>query len=469
MMKLTCVIKKAAAAAAVFVMMSSAAVRINAADKCILGESYTDGVYTVYLKLPENDMELKTLSVEGKKVKPEKFGKRDSSEPVRTTLIADRSSLTDEGVRDFTGVLREMLAASGENEYFRLVTIGNDGVRTVTDFTQNQMMVLNQAESISYEEEEINLASLLGEFYTENSGSSEFYERTVLFTGRSSVENSDSSSVAFPENSSSAFFIITGNEAFSEIKLKDLRCSGYCALAADSDYGTAAGIASDMSDVYVLKAKFTDEIIGSGGLKRVSVVLENETRTVSFEETVNTGDHRYESTEKTLSQMKMILALVSLAAFVLAAVLVTVIRKRKIPSEQPLSVLPRQTVSLSKKMDVRGTVFNSASTRILFRQTPEMKIVLTDTENPERKIEILSSKETVIGRNQSLADAVIYNERSVSQRHCRIFCRNSRVYAEDLGSLNHTFADGEEISGETEIFSGTILKIGRVSFEVRIE
>ena len=67
-----------------------------------------------------------------------------------------------------------------------------------------------------------------------------------------------------------------------------------------------------------------------------------------------------------------------------------------------------------------------------------------------------------------MSDVIIYNERSVSQKHCRIFSRNSKIYIEDLGSLNHTYVDGEEVTEETELFSGSVLKIGRVVFDVRI-
>ncbi len=44
----------------------------------------------------------------------------------------------------------------------------------------------------------------------------------------------------------------------------------------------------------------------------------------------------------------------------------------------------------------------------------------------------------------------------------------SKIYIEDLGSLNHTYVDGEEVTEETELFSGSVLKIGRVVFDVRI-
>lgn len=262
----------------------------------------------------------------------------------------------------------------------------------------------------------------------------------------------------------SSFFVIS-----DDLTGNDDKASGE---EADPSAGTQDN-ETDMSATVLLKAELTDDLIGSGGLKKIVITAGNENNSVTFEDVVDTGDQRYAVAERSLEQMKLILIIVAVSFLVLLAAFIILLKKKKTPAPGVSADPPEpshMTVPLAKKREgMLGTVLNSMSTRILFKESAEKKIILTGVNDPEQVIEISSLRQTVIGRNQSLADAVIYNERSVSQKHCRIFCRNSKVYVEDLDSLNHTFVDGEQITEETEIFSGSVLKIGRLSFNVRIE
>ena len=223
----------------------------------------------------------------------------------------------------------------------------------------------------------------------------------------------------------------------------------------------------------LVKAKLDGKAIGDGGVKKIVMTFGNGEDEVVYESEVDTGDQRYAAAERSLVRTRIILAVVVAAVIIGGALFfVNSRRKKNAPASLKEDVGPVQnyTVPLARKREGNaGTVLNAMSTRILFRESAEKKIVLTNIADKEHVIEISSLKPSVIGRNQSLADAVIYNERSVSQKHCRIFCRNSKVYVEDLDSLNHTFVDGEQITEETELFSGSVLKIGRISFSVRIE
>jgi hypothetical protein len=37
-----------------------------------------------------------------------------------------------------------------------------------------------------------------------------------------------------------------------------------------------------------------------------------------------------------------------------------------------------------------------------------------------------------------------------------------------MGSLNHTFVDGIKITGKAELLTGSVLKLGRIAFDVSI-
>ncbi|MCQ2464980.1 MAG: FHA domain-containing protein [Oscillospiraceae bacterium] len=441
-----------------------------AAESRILSRCYSDGVYSAYVIVPE-DTESCQASVDGQRTDITEFRKISNTDTIKTTFIADRGLMNGEGADVFQKILMEFLARSGENESFRMIGYGKGGIDIVTDFTGNQMQVLNAAGNISPENETTDPVKALESFYSEYSEADpECCERAVVFTSGEAAGTADYSDADFSGNVIPTGFVIYEDGAFFNPGLESLEgFTGYCTVSAESDMGRAAEIAADISGISFVQLELSDRIIGQGGEKRISLSFESETRTFAFEETVDTGDRRYISAEKSLAHLRIILAAVTMAAFTLAAVLVIVLRKRK-TAELPKETTPaKQTVPLAGKKENRGTVFGSVSTMILFRENREKKITLTSTENPDDIIEISSLKETTIGRNQAMCDAVIYNERSVSQKHCRIFCRNSKVYAEDLDSLNHTYVDGEEIHEETELFSGSVLKIGRVSYRVNIE
>ena len=66
-------------------------------------------------------------------------------------------------------------------------------------------------------------------------------------------------------------------------------------------------------------------------------------------------------------------------------------------------------------------------------------------------------------------DVVFDYEKSLSGRHCEIFVKQNHFYLRDLQSSNGSFVNGSKALTEVEIFSGNILKLGRLElrFEVR--
>lgn len=79
----------------------------------------------------------------------------------------------------------------------------------------------------------------------------------------------------------------------------------------------------------------------------------------------------------------------------------------------------------------------------------------------------VSTEKVRIGRKAGVCNLVL-EDKAVSGEHCEVYMRNSKVYIRDLGSSNGTFVDGRKIIGETEIQTGTILKLGKTEYRVTI-
>ncbi len=86
--------------------------------------------------------------------------------------------------------------------------------------------------------------------------------------------------------------------------------------------------------------------------------------------------------------------------------------------------------------------------------------------NGETRSFSLSRAETVIGRRQECDLRIPLSE--VSRKHCRIAIDATGVRAEDLGSSNGTYHNGERVQ-EAALAAGDRLKIGPLTFVVQID
>lgn len=135
-----------------------------------------------------------------------------------------------------------------------------------------------------------------------------------------------------------------------------------------------------------------------------------------------------------------------------------------------LSEFDEQVRSVAEKTEfITGNVsLPSDSTVGLWNRVDTYNVILTDVHSPAKTMQIPLAGTITIGRKVG-NDAVFDYERSLSGRHCEISSRNGHFYIRDLQSSNGTYVNGSKILSEVEIFSGNILKLGRleICFEVR--
>jgi hypothetical protein len=73
--------------------------------------------------------------------------------------------------------------------------------------------------------------------------------------------------------------------------------------------------------------------------------------------------------------------------------------------------------------------------------------------------------ELTVGR--AAGCSLVFDERFVSQVHCRIFLRDGAVFVEDLGSTNGTWVNGARVVGQMPARLGDRVQVGNVVLEVR--
>ena len=74
---------------------------------------------------------------------------------------------------------------------------------------------------------------------------------------------------------------------------------------------------------------------------------------------------------------------------------------------------------------------------------------------------------TVIGRREDCDLRIPVGE--VSRKHCRIIREGDTIRAEDLGSSNGTFHNGQRISGSAPIQPGDSIQVGPVVFVLQVD
>lgn len=449
-----------------------------AGETKIIKSWFSGDTLDMYINLESSDIILEGAAANGIKTEINEYCVLNNQTDIKTTFMIDRCIFSDENQKaSCLSVLRELLSLS-ENETFRLISFGENRISTELDFTQNQMKILDTAEKIEIASDSSDINDILNAFYKEEKSETDKFERLIIFTNSDTLNYLMFSESEEIENVYPAYFVITddsSNAVFSDM-LGDIpffqemyRCK------SPSDSKMTATAINDFSCIYHFNTKLADDILKDGGLVTVQLKFEGQGISTVLEETIDVGAPMYSDSDESY-KLKILVVIVSLIAVMLGFILVLMLRKnrKKTPVEKNAEQVSAEeispyTVPLSKKKSGSiTTLLSTVSTRILFKEDKYFMIILTEIGNPDNRIEISSEKDAVIGRNRAMSDYIIYNERSVSQKHCRIYSRDSKIFVEDLGSLNHTYVDGEEIKGESEIFTGSVLKIGRVVFDVKI-
>lgn len=171
------------------------------------------------------------------------------------------------------------------------------------------------------------------------------------------------------------------------------------------------------------------------------------------------------------------------AAFVIAigAILAVVLIKRKKGSqEQPdtgkdgFQRLPVQqdpppykgetvlsTSATPSESDGDGTV-------MIWGQQKTGILILEDVDQPERKLDApLNQGPVTVGRDEACTIPVQWSP-TVSRKQCEIVQRGGQVWVRNTSASNITKLDGNKLEGEVPLRTGSILKMGSVSFRVTI-
>jgi pSer/pThr/pTyr-binding forkhead associated (FHA) protein len=97
----------------------------------------------------------------------------------------------------------------------------------------------------------------------------------------------------------------------------------------------------------------------------------------------------------------------------------------------------------------------------------KLSLVVMTAGKWEGKVIPITLSQFLIGRDPQChlrpASAVI------SKRHCALLVREDKVFLKDFDSTNGTFLNDRQVKGEVEVRNGDELKVGSITFTVKLE
>jgi pSer/pThr/pTyr-binding forkhead associated (FHA) protein len=97
----------------------------------------------------------------------------------------------------------------------------------------------------------------------------------------------------------------------------------------------------------------------------------------------------------------------------------------------------------------------------------KLSLVVTSPGNSQGKVIPITLSQFLIGRDPQchLRPA----SPLISNRHCALLTRNGKVFLRDFDSTNGSFINQEQVKGEQEIHNDDELKVGPITFAVKLE
>ena len=139
--------------------------------------------------------------------------------------------------------------------------------------------------------------------------------------------------------------------------------------------------------------------------------------------------------------------------FIMMVVLLIIGRKKR----RKAVVQKERSAKTDKKVSSAETDSVTIHSVMLTDQTDSMKTFRCDFKTT-----------VIVGRNPHMCTLLIGGDNSISGRHCGIYVKTGIFYIKDLDSSNGTRVNGIPLSGECEIHTGDIVKLGRKEYLVEL-
>lgn len=478
-------------------------------------ETYTgDSWISVYLKGVESgieDMSVQIATTEAEQLSIKTVSELDK--PMQTLVMVDNSISISAGNREkIAEFLQNMISDRLNNEELCIATFSED-ISIVTDYSSDYTTLKQAIDSISYQDQETYLTDVLYDLISAQyiHSDEDVYRRIIVVS-----DGVDNKSLGYTKDELYSLLkdiqvpIYTigsvnknnNDELENMFALSRMTSAEYFLLDDMEDVLSITESLNKDRDIVRLTITPSEEVM-DGSKKAVKITLADAsalTAEITMPQQVQTKEPEEEPVEEVVVPepepeveivyeedvaantgfpiiLFIIIAVIVVAAIV--CVILLIIRQKKrnqvefeTIDDNILRELEQNTRDTEEKTEMIGSFHNNnddGSTVMIWNQNVTYQVVLTDVNSPAKSFRVPLSKSIIVGRKKELCDIALDYEKSVSGKHCEITVRDGKFYIKDLQSSNGTYVNGSKVLTESEIFSGNVLKFGRLElrFEVR--
>lgn len=476
-------------------------------------ETYTgDSYVSVYVKEAEFDADEISVQIgttEAAEVEAQPVSDLDVS--MKTLVMIDNSlsiSKNDRGkIAEF---LQNLISDRLGNEKICIATFSEE-ISLLTDYTDDYGTLKKAVDGITYQDQETYLTDVLYDLISAEYVQSDenVYQRIIVVS-----DGVDNKSMGYAKDELYSLLkdvripIYTvgcqngkNNEELENMfALSRMTSADYFLLSEIEDLLTITDTLNQDRNIVKLTIMPVEEML-DGSKKAVKVTLSDgtilsteivmpqqlvtkqpektpETEVIVEKAEVEEPEQRIEEAGSSgFNYIIIIIAGILGVIVVLAVIVIVCILNKKKGNKSDFEIIDDSLLQEQHEVDEEVTEMlgalskenNDGKTVMIWNNSSTYQIVLTDTNSPAKSFQVPLEKSIIVGRKKESCDIVLDYDKSVSGRHCEISVKDGKFFVKDLQSSNGTWLNDSKILTESEIFSGNILKLGRLEmcFEVR--
>lgn len=432
--------------------------------------------------------------------------------PVKTLILLDNSLSIPDASRDSVkNVISELIAGRAKNEQFALATFGED-IEMLVDFTDDYAQLKAAVDGIEFQDRETYLTDVLYDLIKNQSyGMDQELAYKRVFVVSDGVDNKSlgyTKEELYNVLSESSVPIYTLG-VYNKKKSNSDELSNMFALSRQTNADSF--LLNELEDpMTVVSSLAEDQKIVRFDVVPAQNERDGSEKTITF--TISNPDATFkvdkvrmpqevievvqEEPEEVIVEKepepepepvqpddeidgKIIAIIAAVFIFVIAVItgiiilIVSLVKKKKeqnkvIEVDNIFASMDENTVT--ECLGAQSASGSDGETVLILDSSSSRGCILTltDINQPAHSFSKSFSGRIVIGRSAANTDICIDYDKSVSSRHCAIERRGNSFYLIDLGSSNGTYLNESKVLSEVEIYSGGIIKLGRVQLRVEM-
>lgn len=491
---------------------------VMAAESPTLLESHTnDESFSVYVKGVDGDGDVAVQIATSNAQNVETARLSDLDMPMQTLIMVDNSISIPTSDRDkISSLIQDLIADRLPNEEIAIATF-SESVDKLADYTSDYSTLKKALDVIEYQDQETYLTDVLYDLISSEyvNSTEDVYKRIIVVS-----DGVDNKSIGYTKEELTALlkeypipiytigcstgknntelenmFAISRGTSVDYFLLEDVENTLEITDSLHEDIDIMKVTVSPSSDIMDGGKKAVKITFGEGTSISTEIVMpqkvvedvpEPTTEEAVEETTISEVESETEVETETEVEKEggldsrilivIVLAVVLVLIIIVVVVILIVNGKKKDTGfeqvdEDTLNQIGRDNSRSESKTELVESFRNtdSGNTVAILDSRSNYQLTLTDVNSPAKSFYVPLSKSVVIGRRAEVCDIALDYDNTVSGRHCEISTRNGKFYVKDLQSGNGTYLNGSRVLTETEIFSGNILKLGRLEmrFDVR--